>query len=189
MKFEKKTLWAGGLVIMTVVVIAIKLSSDAIPETSPDHANRPVARPGDRLSRTPSPHLNPAPDKRPGDGSAATPNPPPAELEKARDLAIEKMQEAATSYDPAELPVIRPYLESPDPELREAAVDAMMVLGDASAGPMLREAAKKLDSIEESYKMVKAAEFLELPPADLKKISEKMKKIKEASEAAEEPPK
>lgn len=104
--------------------------------------------------------------------------------EADREEAIEKMQDAATSYDPKELSVIRPYLESDDPKLREAAVDAMIVLGDASAGPMLRDAAKKLDSAEESKKMIKAADYVELPSASFKQISELLKKRKAHKEEA-----
>lgn len=100
-----------------------------------------------------------------------------------RDAILEKMQDAATSYDPAELPVIRPYLESPDPVIRDAAVDAMIVLGDASAGRMLREAAKKMSSAEESSKMEKAADYVELPSASLKDIFKKRKENRVPSES------
>ena len=100
----------------------------------------------------------------------------PLTLAAEKEAAIEIMQDASTSYDPKELPVIRPYLESPDPEIRDAAVDAMIVLGDASAGPMIRDAAKKVSSPEERKKMEKAADYVELPSASFKEISERMKK-------------
>ena len=105
----------------------------------------------------------------------------------AREAAIEKMDEASTSYDPAKLPVIQPFLESEDPLLRDAAVDAMVVLGDASAGPMLRAAAKKLDSDLEAQKMREAAEYIELPPANLKEISEMLKKNKRENSKMSKP--
>ena len=103
----------------------------------------------------------------------------PLTVSADREAVLEKMQDAATSYDPEELSVIQPYLESADPLIREAAVDAMIVLGDASAGSMLREAAQKMSSAEESKKMVKAADYVELPSASLKEISKQLKKRKE----------
>lgn len=100
----------------------------------------------------------------------------PDALSVDREAIIEKIQDAATSYDPRELSVIRPHLVSDDPEIRDAAVNAMIVLGDASAGPMLREAAKKVSSAEESKKMVAAADYVELPSASFKEMSDQMKK-------------
>ncbi len=91
----------------------------------------------------------------------------------AKDAAMEKMNDAATTYDPAQLAVIRPYLASADPELRAAAVDAMIVLGDASAGAMLREAAARLQSEEEAQSMMEAADYVELPPANLKELTKR----------------
>lgn len=91
----------------------------------------------------------------------------------AKDAAIEAIHEAATSYDPAQLVVIRPYLTSADAELRAAAVDAMIVLGDASAAAMLRQAATTIGSGEEAEAMIQAADYVELPPANLKKLTRK----------------
>ena len=98
-----------------------------------------------------------------------------ADAEKMREEALEKMQEASVTYDAAELPIIRPYLESSDPVLRSAAVDAMLVLGDAAAGPMLREAAKNLESEDEAKQMIKAADYIELPPADIKAMADQIR--------------
>lgn len=70
-----------------------------------------------------------------------------------------------------QLAVIRPYLTNVDAELRAAAVDAMIVLGDASAGAMLRMAAAEISSAEEAAVMMEAADYVELPPANLKKLT------------------
>lgn len=107
----------------------------------------------------------------------------------AKEAILEKIEDAAVTYDPVSLPIIRPYLESPDPELREAAVDAMLVLGDESAGQMLREAAMKLESTEEAAAMMEAAAWVELPPANLTRLKERAKEKaeKEAAEAGGAP--
>ena len=183
MNFEKKTLLGGGLLLVAAILIALKLSSN--DDASPDSPIQPVVTAANRSRPASAPPLVPAPEIRPANSPTPKADSPGEVLEKSsRDAAIGKMQEASTSYDPAELPVIRPYLNSQDPELRAAAVDAMIVLGDASAGPMLREAAKTMDSPEEAKKMQQAADYVELPPVDFKKLKEKMKKLREAKNAA-----
>lgn len=86
-----------------------------------------------------------------------------------RDEIVDRMNEASVSYDPAQLPVIEPYLRNGDPAIRAAALDAILVLGHADGAPLLREAAKSAESSEEAANLEKAADFLELPPADLGK--------------------
>lgn len=82
----------------------------------------------------------------------------------SREEIIEKLQDEAVTYDPAQLLVIRPYLMDTDPTIRAAAVNAMVVLGDASAAPMLRDAAKLLASPDEAKMYERKAAYLELPP-------------------------
>lgn len=88
----------------------------------------------------------------------------------AREEVLSQMHEASVSYDAAQLPTIRPYLEDPDPEIRAAACEAMLVLGDASASPMLREAAARTHSPEEVAMFQNAAAYLELPPGKFEKV-------------------
>ncbi len=78
---------------------------------------------------------------------------------------LSAMNEAAITYDPASLPVIAPHLKSPDPEIRAAAVDAIVVLGDAAGSTLLRQAAKSARSREEASDLQQKADYLELPPA------------------------
>jgi len=183
-KFDKTAIVGGGLLLVAAIILVIKLSLSGPPEapSDPTTQSAPRAENGSRPVSKIRPV--PSPDLRPGANATETPELSSEEIKAARDAAIEKIQEASTSYDPAELPVIRPYLESRDPDLRAAAVDAMIVLGDASAGPMLREAARKLESPEEAKAMEQAADYIELPSANLKQISETLKKRKEAKRAA-----
>jgi hypothetical protein len=174
---NKKTILAGGLMLVIAIIIALKFTSDEVPASSPDAANQAADLAANRPK--PAPRPTPTAQTRPGGSLGATPALTGEAAEKARAAAIEKMQEASTTYDAAQLPVIQPYLVSPDPELRAAAVDAMIVLGDASAGAMIREAAKSMTSLDEVKKMENAADYAELPPVDFKK----MKKRKAAKEA------
>jgi hypothetical protein len=90
--------------------------------------------------------------------------------------ALEQMHEASITYDKAQLKVIQPYLTHPDADLRSAAINAMVVLGDASAGPLLREASKNAPSPKEAVAMEEAADYVELPSADFKVLLEELKK-------------
>lgn len=79
------------------------------------------------------------------------------------------IEDAASSYSAEELPKIQPYLLHPDPEVRAAAVQGMINLGDASAAPLLRTAAQLAPSSQEAEGMKKAADYVELPSASLRK--------------------
>ncbi len=76
-----------------------------------------------------------------------------------------EIHDASITYDPHELSKIGPYLRHENPSVRAAAVDGMIVLGDASAGVMLREAAKVTTSSQEVIAMLQAADYVELPSA------------------------
>jgi len=93
---------------------------------------------------------------------------PPPEDPEAKRPVLEEIEEASISYDPKELPVIQRHLLSADPEIRLAARNGMVVLGDAAAAPMLREAAKLAPTSEDTIELLKAADYLELPPARIK---------------------
>ncbi len=160
------------MVLIAAVMIARKFSSPEPSGALPGSENQPNSAAGH-----PS---NSAPGTSQGGSTATKPELADESAEKSRAEALEKIEEASTSYDPAQLPVIRPYLIHPDPALRAAAVNGMLVLGDASAGPMLREAARTLSSPEEAKKMEEAANYVELPSANLKKHAERAKERKKA---------
>lgn len=81
---------------------------------------------------------------------------------------IDDLQKLATSYDAVDLPKIDPYLLHSNAEIRGAAIEAMVTLGDASAGSLLRIAAAKVTSPHEAVALLEAADYVELPPAKLK---------------------
>jgi hypothetical protein len=102
-----------------------------------------------------------------------------------KELVMNKLHEASVSYDPSQLPLIEPHLRDPDPEIRAAALDAVVVLGDAAGAALLREAAKVAASAEEAENLEKTADYLELPPADLSKRRKK-KNTQETPQASEQ---
>ena len=111
--------------------------------------------------------------------SAPVPLPPGTD----REVIRESIHAASISYDPADLPRIQPYLSHPDPEIREAALNGILVLGHAAGAPLLRDAAKRATSPKEAALLLEKADYLELPSAyDLmkaKKLSPPKTKLPE----------
>jgi len=192
MKVSKATLIGFAILIPVGALIAININSnDSSNSSSTVEASQKKQRVRTSRSRQKThtkQHISSVASRRPRSESDSAVAVDPATLLAEREAAIEKMDDASTSYDPAQLPIIQPYLESSDPKLREAAIDAMINLGDAAAAPMLRDAAAKLKSDLEAKKMNEAADYLELPSANFKEISEMFKKRREqrAKEAESE---
>lgn len=93
----------------------------------------------------------------------------PEKIAVARENILEEIQDAAVSYDAAELPKIEPYLLHPDQEIRHAAMNGMITLGDAAASPLLRKAAGLAPTPQEAVALVEAADYVELPPGKLRR--------------------
>lgn len=80
---------------------------------------------------------------------------------------METIQTASISYDPVDLPRIQPFLFHPDPEVRAAAFNGIVVLGHAAGAPLLREAAKRAATPQEAVELLGKADYLELPSAPI----------------------
>ena len=90
---------------------------------------------------------------------------PPKSL--GRDAILGEIEDASVTYDPIALPRIEPYLRHGDPEIREAARNGMIVLGDAAAGPLLRKASDDAATPQEAVAFIEAADYVELPSGTL----------------------
>jgi hypothetical protein len=88
-----------------------------------------------------------------------------------REKILEEIHDAAVTYEASEIPKIEPYLLHSDPEIRQAAMDGMIMLGDAAAGPLLRKAAAIAPTPHEAVALLEAADYVELPPAKLRRRS------------------
>jgi len=106
--------------------------------------------------------------------AASTPEQKEA-LEQQRQAALTILEDAATTYDAAQLPVIDKYLYDKDATIRKAAMDSMIVLGDASAGALLRDAAKSASSPQEEKALLDAADYVELPSLTGTTLAEQLK--------------
>ena len=176
-----KIITAAVICIIAVILVVVKISTNADEKNDNRDAEKPSPISSAAARVKVKDNRQDSPVNQQNQIDAINQELVTADVEKMREEALEKIQDASVTYDAAELPTIRPYLESSDPVLRAAAVDAMLVLGDAAAGPMLREAAQRLESEDEAKQMIKAADYIELPPADIKEMADKIRKNHEAN--------
>ena len=78
------------------------------------------------------------------------------------EAALEAISDLSATYDAVSVPALARYLKHKDPEIRAAARDGLINLGERAAIPFLAEAAKTAPA-EEAQSLREAAEFLALP--------------------------
>lgn len=169
---HKNTLLIGGGALLAAAVVAIFWSSNPKAPASPPDSGKAEMSADHRRPRATPTIITGQPE---GDGAQAgseldgklSPE-QQAAVQKERRAAFDILDEASTTYDAAQLPVIDKYLYHKDPAIRKAAKDAMIVLGDSGAGKLLRDAAEAANSEEEKKAMLAAADYAELPPVDPK---------------------
>lgn len=80
-----------------------------------------------------------------------------------RTAARQNIEEAVTTYEPAAVKTIAAFLQDPDPNIRLAARDGLIQLGEQDAIPVLRLAATRMSDAAEATACREAADYLELP--------------------------
>jgi len=106
---------------------------------------------------------------QPTNGNPTASSVNPAALEApSREVILEKIHDAAVAYHPDSVPLIEPFLLHGDPEVRKAAIDGMIMLGERSAVPVMRAAASKAPTPEDTIALLQAAAYIELPSSPLK---------------------
>jgi hypothetical protein len=146
-----------GLVLLAALLLTLGRNR---PHQTPAATEQPPA-PASAMETIPAPAaeavvLTPSPTLTivlPADNSGLT----------ANDLMSLAMNDDAES-----LKKILAALASPDPEIRAAAREAAVQFGDRSAAVKLREAAARAADPEEKSALLEAAEFLELPPLEIR---------------------
>lgn len=79
------------------------------------------------------------------------------------DVILAQLHGYATTYDSSYLPLIEPFLYSQDPTIRDAALNAVIVLGSKEGGIIIRRAASSLQNQKEVADFLSKAEYVELP--------------------------
>ena len=165
----------AGLLLITCLVAPLFIRSRSEPPASPPPSvPRPVSAPS-----------IPAPDPAASapaatDTVAGAPAPAAAPLLNG-DAAQEAITSLAVTYDAASVPALARYLSHSDPEIRAAARDGLVQLGERAAIPFL-EAAAKTAPADEAKELREAAEFLALPTWTERR--EALKKAKSATSSA-----
>lgn len=155
MKTRSSSIAAGLLLLIALVLAWFQWSSrdHASDDSVEPHAARKALSPG-----------IPAP---PSTTTRAGHNNPNTESTSVTDKEgiLNEIQEASVTYDPGQLPRIAAFLNHTDAQIRQAAIDGMIVLGDSAAAPLLREAAKNALTAKEAVELEEAAAYMELPSA------------------------
>lgn len=143
---------AGGVALLIVAgVMLVPRSKEAPASNSTARAELattlPASKSGERETET-----------KEGKGLEQPPL-----TDDARAAILKEIEQASVTYDAKALPDIEPYLLHPDPEVRQAALNGMLILGDAVAGPLLRKAAEKAPTPKEAVAFQEAADYVELP--------------------------
>lgn len=109
------------------------------------------------------------PDTRIGlpPGNDAPPNPdrprPPRLPASHGEAVMDAIQTATATHDVRMVPLLARYLESDAADVRAAALQGLIELGERDAIPYLKLAAQETKIPKEKVELVKAIEFLSLP--------------------------
>ena len=138
------------ILVVLACVYVVRSSRSTLPDATREAATRPIS--------DGQPPVTPTAvgATKPPVASASAPL-------KTGAAALSFIDDASTAYDVKSIPLIAPYLDDPDPEIRKAAIDGFLRLGERDAAPLLREAAKRRESSKEIMALLQAAEYLELP--------------------------
>lgn len=112
-------------------------------------------KPGPAIRVTREPTSMPVPGKTSDPEAGATLSP---QLEK-------EIENAVVTYSPAGLPTFEKLLASGEPDIREAARDGLVRLGEKGGARLLRAATARLTEPEEIKRFQDTADYLELPSA------------------------
>ncbi|MBC8009310.1 MAG: hypothetical protein H7067_04345 [Burkholderiales bacterium] len=102
-------------------------------------------------------------------GVASTPPPAAGVVTEnpAEEEAREKIESLVVAYDASVLPRLAGYLAHPSAEVRAMAREGVVQLGATEGAAFLRAAADKATDPREAVALLDAADFLDLPPAEI----------------------
>lgn len=149
----------GSCLLLVAIVLILRNATEPVPENAgKSRSALTVAKPTEP-TKSALPAARPKPQKH-----ETKPSAPPA----SQAVILGQIEDASVTYDAKALPLIEPYLLNADPVVREAAKNGMINLGDAAAGPLLREASRHASTPEEAMALSEAADYVELPPATVR---------------------
>lgn len=81
---------------------------------------------------------------------------------------VDELESLGMKHDADSLRAILAELTNSNPEIRAAARKAAVQFGDRAAAPALRAVAAKTEDVDEKRALLEAADFLELPPLEVR---------------------
>lgn len=148
---------AAIVIIIAIVLVALKGESSTNVENISEKTTKRSTKSNPNQSRTQG--LDPLSTIQ----SDANDRPDEETKNSENEVILSEIHEASIQYEPSQIPVIIQYLAHPEKEVRLAAVDGLIVLGERAAADHLREASKRLEDPREAVIFLDAADFLELP--------------------------
>ncbi len=146
----------GVLVPAILIIVLVVFLKQHVKTVSPAPvASAPAPAPAQAPEVPPLPAMAPAPAPAPVVAKAMTED----EIQTEKD----HLQDWQMNNDPQSLSNILADLDSPEKEIRMAAIDASVQFDDTNAIPILRAKATNDDDLDEKVALVKAADFLALP--------------------------
>jgi len=151
MKIRALLVCGSTLCIAGLAWQATRPQPGAASATPPDPDSAPPSR--IRTASLPDKDPSPGPDR------PRTPRLPAAHGEAVMDA----IQTATATHDVRMVPLLARYLESDAADVRAAALQGLIELGERDAIPYLKLAAQETKIPEEKIELAKAIEFLSLP--------------------------
>lgn len=152
---------AALVVAALLVIFATPAPEPARPASAKGVANTAPSKSGlDGSASGASPVSRPVPARQ-STGGAVSAMAPAMSEEKQQQLL--EINEAMTTYSKEGLPILTPYLSSPDAQIRAATIEAVVQLAVPEGAEVLRNAANTAKTPQERVKLLEGAEFLELP--------------------------
>jgi hypothetical protein len=156
-KFAIAILLVAGIFIGGAIYLKRHFAS-AAPPVAPEAVAAPAPEPPQKNAVADLPPL-PPPAPVPTPAAALSPEQQLA----AQNAEIERLRVAGLSDDPADLQIILADLNSPEKEIREAALNAAKQFGSTNAIPALLTAATNAVDPKEKIELTEAADFIALP--------------------------
>ena len=153
--------------IVLVILLPVVLVVGAVVFLRP-HAATPVPEvaPAAAVSAAPAPAPAPAPTPAPAP-AVVKKTPTPEEREAAISAETDRLAAWAMNNDLQSLSNILGDLNSPEKEIRLAAIEAAKQFESTNAIPVLKAAAATAEDNQEAIAMLEAADWLALPDADM----------------------
>ncbi len=156
-KFVIALLLMAAIFIGGAIYLKRHLAS-AAPPVAPEAVAAPAPAPPAKNVVADLPPLPP-----PAPEPAPVPALSPEQQLVAMNMEIERLRVAGLSDDPADLEIILADLNSPEKEIREAAMNAAKQFGSTNAIPALLTAATNAVDPKEKIELTEAADFIALP--------------------------